>query len=147
MNVREVFHIVSGRFKQYMITVVQMTSSLSWLENSRKQYKSLAFQTKEYMNNLTHNLSCSSGFLNTYASSMECCCLVTGSCLICKPMDQAISPVHGISQVRSLEWLLFLLQRESLTPDPGAVELSVSHCGFSTTGKGYREEPTKRIVS
>ena len=46
-----------------------------------------------------------------------CCCLIIKLCLtLCHPMSLPVSSVHGISQVRILEWVAIPYSRESSRP-------------------------------
>ena len=63
------------------------------------------------------------------------CCLVAKSCpTLCNPMDCSppVSSVHGISQVRLLEWVAISFSRQSSQPRD-QTHVSCILDGFSTT--------------
>ena len=63
------------------------------------------------------------------------CCLVAKSCpTLCNPMDCSppVSSVHGISQVRLLEWVAISFSRQSSQPRD-QTHVSCILNGFSTT--------------
>ena len=59
-----------------------------------------------------------------------CCCLVIRSCTtLCGSMDYSLpgSSIHGTSQARTLQWLLFPSQGD--LPDPGKEPVSPELAG------------------
>ena len=77
------------------------------------------------------------------ASLIICCCLVAKSCLtLCDPTDcnPPGSPVHGIFQVRILEWVAIPLSRGSSQPRDWSLVLCIVGRFFTIWATGEAHE-------
>ena len=82
--------------------------------------------------------------------SPVCCCLVAQSCpTLCDPMD-CIPPgssVHGISQVRILEWVATSFSRGSSPPRDQPVSPTLAGRFFNAEPPGKAATPIKHLLN